>query len=127
MSDENYARAERSVAERIVRDHGGADVHVITSARRLDRLLPSYWQERVKMGHNGSWETWLQAILGDEAVVAGVSPTFVVGEGEPLVWQAIDTVSGGVVGVRCQVQDCGGTSLVAVRVLDIRIAATRSE
>jgi hypothetical protein len=67
------------------------------------------------------------ATVGDDGVAAGVSPTFVVGDGEPLVWQAIDTVDGGVVGVRCQVQDCGGTSPVAVRVLDVRIAATRSE
>jgi hypothetical protein len=67
------------------------------------------------------------ATLGDDGVVIGASPTVVVGNGEPLVWQAIDTVSGGAVGVRCQVQDCGGTSAVAVHVLDVRIAATRSE
>jgi hypothetical protein len=68
------------------------------------------------------------ATLGDDGVVVGTSPTTVVGgEGEQLVWQAIDTVAGGAVHVRCQVQDCGGTSRLAVRVLDVRIAATRSE
>lgn len=66
VSDENYARAERQVVGRIVRDLGDTSVHVIASVRRLDRLLPSYWQERVKMGHFGQWETWLQAILGDD-------------------------------------------------------------
>ena len=70
--------------------------------------------------------------LGDDAAVAGASPVIVVGDdpaGGPaqLVWTAIDTVGGGTVRVRCQVQDCGGTSRAAVRVLDIRIAATRSE
>jgi hypothetical protein len=70
--------------------------------------------------------------LGDDEAVAGASPVIAVGE-DPvsgpaqLVWNAIDTVGGGSVRVRCQVQDCGGTSRAAVRVLDIRIAATRSE
>lgn len=72
------------------------------------------------------------ATLGDDAAVAGASPVIVVGDdpaGGPaqLVWTAIDTVGGGTVRVRCQVQDCGGTSRAAFRVLATRIAATRSE
>ena len=68
------------------------------------------------------------ATLGDDGVVAGASPIVVVGDVESRsCWQAIDTVAGGAVRVRCQVQDCGGTSRAAVRVLDVRIAATRSE
>jgi hypothetical protein len=66
VSDENYARAGREQVERIVRDLGDTDVYVVAGARRLDRLLPSYWQERVKMGHIGSWEGWLETILGDD-------------------------------------------------------------
>jgi len=70
--------------------------------------------------------------LGDGGAVAGASPVIAVGEDlasgpAQLVWSAIDTVGAGSVRVRCQVQDCGGTSRAAVRVLDIRIAATRSE
>jgi hypothetical protein len=66
VSDENFARAEDAVAERIVRDLGDSAVHVIAAVRPLDRVLPSYWQERVKMGHTGGWETWLRDILGDD-------------------------------------------------------------
>jgi hypothetical protein len=66
VSDENYARARREQVERIVRDLGDTGVHVLAVARRLDRLLPSYWQERVKMGYTGAYETWLEAILGDD-------------------------------------------------------------
>jgi hypothetical protein len=66
VSDENFARAETPVVERIVRELGGPDVHVVAVARRLDRFLPSQWQERVKSGHTGDFETWLRRILGDD-------------------------------------------------------------
>ncbi|MCW2852073.1 MAG: hypothetical protein JWM84_1737, partial [Nocardioides sp.] len=59
MSDENFARAESPVMERIVTELGGPEGHVVAVARRLDRLLPSVWQERVKSGHAGDFETWL--------------------------------------------------------------------
>jgi hypothetical protein len=52
VSDEDFARATPQAVERIVRDLSGAvgadGVHVVFVARRLDRLLPSHWQERVK-------------------------------------------------------------------------------
>lgn len=70
--------------------------------------------------------------VGDDEAVAGASPVIAVG-GDPaggpaqLIWNAIDTVGAGTVRVRCQVQDCGGKSRAAVRVLETRIAATRSE
>jgi hypothetical protein len=66
VSDENFARAEAPVVERIVTELGGPEVHVVAVARRLDRLLPSVWQERVKSGHAGDFETWLGRLLGDD-------------------------------------------------------------
>jgi hypothetical protein len=67
VSDENFARAEKPLVERIVRELGGPDVHVVAVARRLDRFLPSQWQERVKAGVQASYETWLERVLGDNA------------------------------------------------------------
>lgn len=66
VSDENFARAESDVAERIVRDLGGDRVHVLAAVRRLDLFLPSQWQERVKSGVSASFETWLEWVLGDD-------------------------------------------------------------
>ncbi len=72
------------------------------------------------------------AILGDDEALVGVSPVIVVGDDRAagpaqLVWNAIDTIAAGTVRVRCQVQECGGTSPAAVSVLDVQVAATRSE
>jgi hypothetical protein len=66
VSDENFARAESDVAERIVSDLGGDRVHVIAVVRRLDLFLPSQWQERVKSGVSASFDTWLGWVLGDD-------------------------------------------------------------
>lgn len=65
VSDENFARAEAPVVERIVTDLGGADVHVVAVARRLDLFLPSQWQERVKAGVGATFEDWLRDVLDD--------------------------------------------------------------
>ncbi|HEY0902921.1 MAG TPA: hypothetical protein VGE14_03445 [Marmoricola sp.] len=66
ISDEGYARAESPVAEKIVRELGDERVHVVAVARRLDRFLPSQWQERVKSGMAKSYADWLAVVLGDE-------------------------------------------------------------
>lgn len=66
VSDENFARAEPEVAGRIVRDLGDERVHVVAVTRRLDRFLPSQWQERVKSGVTLSYEDWLERVLGDD-------------------------------------------------------------
>jgi hypothetical protein len=66
VSDENFARAEPQVVARIVSELGGSRPHVVAVARRLDRFLPSQWQERVKAGIGDTFEEWLQTVLGDE-------------------------------------------------------------
>src|SRR5262249_6234414 len=70
------------------------------------------------------------AIVGDD--VLALSPPVVVGGetgGGPvqLDWNGIDQIDGGQVVVRCAVQECGGSASAAVRVLQTKIAANRSE
>ncbi|WP_193615090.1 hypothetical protein [Nocardioides lijunqiniae] len=66
VSDENFARAKPDVVARIVDDLGGEEPRVVAVARRLDRLLPSLWQERVKWGKLEDFEPWLERVLGDD-------------------------------------------------------------
>ncbi len=66
ISDENYARAKDDQAARIVEDLGGDRAQVLVFARRLDRFLPSQWQERVKYGMTSSFDDWLHRVFGDD-------------------------------------------------------------
>lgn len=64
ISNEDFGRAEPEQLRRIVDDLGGVgSAHVVAVARRLDRYLPSQWQERVKAGDWRDYETWLRAVL----------------------------------------------------------------
>ena len=65
ISTEDFGRASKTQAARIVEDLGGERVHVVAVARRLDKFLPSQWQERVKHAEHRSYEEWLHHILGD--------------------------------------------------------------
>jgi hypothetical protein len=68
VSTEDFGSASPRQVERIVADLGGERVHVVAVARRLDKLLPSQWQERVKSHDRISYHDWLRAVLGtDEA------------------------------------------------------------
>ncbi len=67
VSTEDFGSASTSSAERIATDLGGDRVHVIAVARRLDRLLPSQWQERIKSHDTLTYEAWLERVLGDDA------------------------------------------------------------
>lgn len=63
VSNEDFGRADEAQRRRIVADLGGARPHVVAVARRLDRYLPSQWQERVKAGETRSYDAWLQDVL----------------------------------------------------------------
>jgi hypothetical protein len=64
VSDENFARAEPEVVDRIVGELGGSEPHVVAVARRLDRYLPSQWQERVRAGSvTDTFVDWLRDVL----------------------------------------------------------------
>lgn len=67
VSTEDFAKAELEGARRVVRDLGQDRPHVVAVARGLDRLLPSQWQQRVKMRISTlTWEEWLTRVLGDD-------------------------------------------------------------
>jgi hypothetical protein len=67
ISNEDFAKAAGDKAARVVDDLGGDRVHVLAVARRLDRLLPSWWQERVKARLTMSYEDWLELVLRPES------------------------------------------------------------
>jgi len=66
VSDEGFARALPPQIERIVTDLGGESAHIVAVARRLDKYLPSQWQEQVKAGVTRSFDNWLDVVLAEE-------------------------------------------------------------
>jgi hypothetical protein len=71
LSNEDLSRGSDAVVERIVRDVGADDIHLLYVARRFDQLLPSHWQERLKARMTMSFEDFLHAVL----------------EGDPRSWE----------------------------------------
>ena len=67
VSTEDFGSAGPDRISRIVEDLGGERVHVVAVLRRLDRLLPSQWQERVKSHDTITFDEWLVRVLGDDA------------------------------------------------------------
>ena len=63
VSNEDFGRATPDLIPRLVADLGGERVRVVAVARRLDRYLPSQWQERIKAGDARSYDEWLHAVL----------------------------------------------------------------
>jgi len=66
LSSEDFARADDAAVERIVGGIGADRVHLVHVVRRLDRLLPSLWQERVKARLTKSYEEWLEVVLAED-------------------------------------------------------------
>jgi hypothetical protein len=67
ISTEDWARTDDAGAKATVAGLGGSRPHVIAAARRLDRLLPSQWQQRVKMkAISLTYHEWLERVLGDD-------------------------------------------------------------
>jgi hypothetical protein len=67
ISNEDFGRATPEQARRIVADLGGEAAHVVAVVRRLDRYLPSQWQERVKAHDDRPFEEWLKVVLHGDA------------------------------------------------------------
>ena len=66
LSSEDFASARAEHVRRLVDDLGPDRVHVLIVARRLDRLLPSAWQERVKsVNETRTYDAWLREVLAD--------------------------------------------------------------
>lgn len=67
ISSEDFASARPQHVRRLVEDLGAERVHVLIVARRLDKLLPSAWQERVKsVNETRTYDAWLGEVLGVE-------------------------------------------------------------
>ena len=76
VSTESFARAGRTQIRSIVEDLGRDRVHMVVTARRLDRLMPSAWQQRIKsVTESLSYADWLDQVL-DPARPDGASATF---------------------------------------------------
>jgi hypothetical protein len=67
ISSEDFSSARPAQVSRLVEDLGADRVHVLIVARRLDKLLPSAWQERVKsVNETRTYDAWLREVLGRE-------------------------------------------------------------
>ena len=67
LSNESLAQLEGDEVRRMVGALGGERAHVVAAVRRLDRLLPSHWQEWVRIGSTSlTFEQWLEVVLGDD-------------------------------------------------------------
>ncbi|HEY3528652.1 MAG TPA: hypothetical protein VGK78_05835 [Nocardioides sp.] len=67
ISSEDFSSARPEHVQRLVDDLGRDLVHVLVVARRLDRLLPSAWQERVKsVNETRTYDAWLREVLSEK-------------------------------------------------------------
>jgi len=67
ISSESLGRIDLPVAREAVGGLGGDRTHVVAAARALDSLLPSQWQQRVRMRRTTlSFDDWLRVILGPD-------------------------------------------------------------
>ena len=67
ISSEDFASARPKHVRKLVQDLGADRVQVLIVARRLDKLLPSAWQERVKsVNETRTYDAWLREVLSPE-------------------------------------------------------------
>lgn len=69
ISSEFFAESPDDVVERIVRDVGPENLHVVITLRNLGRILPSAWQQNLKSGFETPYLAWVRRMLfqDDEA------------------------------------------------------------
>lgn len=68
VSNEGFAAADDEAAARALRDLGGDRAHGLAVVRRLDKLLPSQWQQRVRKSQSMiPYEAWLEIVLSDHS------------------------------------------------------------
>jgi hypothetical protein len=67
ISSEDLASAGVEQARKLAADLGTDRVHVLIVVRRLDRLFPSSWQERVKSwNETRTYDEWLREVLDED-------------------------------------------------------------
>ena len=77
ISTEDLASAGPVKAQQLVDDLGRDRVHLAIVVRRLDRLLPSAWQQRVKSSNEArTYEEWLGEVLAEKTPTSGPGNTF---------------------------------------------------
>jgi len=62
ISEESLAAARKPQVRRLVRAFAPADVHVVVTARDLDRVIPAAWQQRVQGGETQEWSDFLSEL-----------------------------------------------------------------
>lgn len=65
VSNEDFGRADGAAIERILSGLGTENTRLVFVARRLDKLLASHWQERVKARMTLDYEAFLHHVLDD--------------------------------------------------------------
>lgn len=79
VSSEAFGRADEDAIGRMVESFGAERVHVVAVGRRLDKALPSLYQEKVKKFLAMTYEEWLASILaGDD--IASIRAAFPPGQ-----------------------------------------------
>lgn len=67
VSTEDFARVRPEIVQRIVGDLGAERLHVLYVVRRLDRLLPSQWQQRAQSFKRMSYDAYLGVVLAESS------------------------------------------------------------
>lgn len=70
VSSEAFGRADEDAIGRMVASFGAERVHVVSVGRRLDKALPSLYQEKVKKFLAMTYEEWLEYILAGDDIDA---------------------------------------------------------
>jgi hypothetical protein len=70
ISSEWLCRATDSQARRVVEGLGGDRVHIVATLRPLAKILPSAWQQYVKDGFTGDYDSWLRGMLLEPPYIA---------------------------------------------------------
>jgi hypothetical protein len=63
LSNEDFGRADDAAVMRILDATGAARTHLVYVARRLDKVLPSSWQQQVKARVTASYPDFLSEVL----------------------------------------------------------------
>ena len=67
LSNEDFGRADEAAIDRILAATGAERTHLVYVARRLDKVLPSHWQQQVKARMTSSYEDFLREMLDRDA------------------------------------------------------------
>ena len=66
VSTEDFGRISPDLCRKVVDDLGADRLHVLAVVRRLDKLLPSQWQQRAQSFRTVTYEEYLRSVLGED-------------------------------------------------------------